>query len=225
MISASNRRTLASAKANFTRAIQRGTHALRSDVFIRRNRETVFLPGVTPEKALAMIRKGTNYKLASSGARAAGKKIDSKRPNRARSKGVAFKKAKNKIQSHDLRIWKHSHGYSFENEEERERYKERRIITLHRRTRKGQAIAFKEEMRPGDFFYLCHQNRVQLLGQITSDFRKAFTKWPERKYRVIKECSPDHSKFVGPQKKWTPNYNSTCVLVPFDELQNIEWSI
>lgn len=128
----------------------------------------------------------------------------------------------------DLRIWKHSHGgrSSQERDKEREKLRKRSVITLFEDTAKEQGLAFREQMRPGDFLYLCHGNRVQLFGQITSNFRKASKKrWVEREYRVVKDCSSKASRFSGPQKKWTPNFNSTCALVPLGDLSQFERNI
>jgi hypothetical protein len=122
----------------------------------------------------------------------------------------------------DLRIWKHSHGgRSFAGKEkEQKELRKRCVITLFENTGRGQGLAFREQMLPGDFFYLCHGNTIKLLGQITSSFRKASKKrWVEREYRVIKECAHQLTEFTGPRKKRTPNYNSTCALVPTQELQ------
>jgi HNH endonuclease len=129
--------------------------------------------------------------------------------------------------STSLRIWKHSHGGdSFEDKEkERDQYKERSVITLYRDTGRGQGLAFREQMLQGDFFYLCFGNKVQLFGQITSNLQNAAKRWVERKYWVIRESSDKLSKFTGPQKKWTPNYNSTCALVPMSGLSQFEGRI
>lgn len=121
----------------------------------------------------------------------------------------------------DLRVWKHSHGGL--KDKEREKLRKRSVITLFEDTGKEQGLAFREQMQPSDFFYLCYGNRVQLFGQITSNFRKGFKRrWVERAYRIIKECSSNASKFTGPQKKWTPNFNSTCALVPTEEQSQFE---
>jgi hypothetical protein len=128
----------------------------------------------------------------------------------------------------DLRIWKHSHGGdpSERKEKEREKLRKRFLITLFGNTGKEQGLAFREQMQPDDFFYLCYGNKVQLLGQVTSNFRQASKNgWVERKYRVIKESSDKLSKFTGPQKKWAPTYNSTCALVPTEELSQFEREI
>jgi hypothetical protein len=124
----------------------------------------------------------------------------------------------------DLRVWKHSHGGL--KDKEREKLRKRSVITLFEDTGKEQGLAFREQMQPSDFFYLCYGNRVQLFGQITSNFRKGFKRrWVERAYRIIKECSSNASKFTGPQKKWTPNFNSTCALVPTEEQSQFERQI
>ena len=89
----------------------------------------------------------------------------------------------------DLRVWKHSHGgnQSERKEKEREKLRKRFLITLFGNTGKEQGLAFRGQMQPDDFFYLCYGNKVQLLGQVTSNFRQASKNgWVERKYRVIK---------------------------------------
>jgi hypothetical protein len=223
-LSASQLRSLASSKADFTTAIKRGKRPRRRDIYVRKNGKTVYQRGMTDAKAFALIDAD---KRARARAHAqSDKKKTTGNQAYASQKAVRAEKAyKRQGPLLNLRIWKHSHGgHSFENEKERERYKQRRVITLSKKTGKGQALAFKEEMLPRDFVYLCHQNRVQLLGQLTSDLQKASAKWPERKYRIIKDCAPD-SKFAGPQKKWTPNFNSTCALVPSDELPHFEQRI
>ena len=130
----------------------------------------------------------------------------------------------------ELRIWKHSHGTSNlgsgslnreERRKRREDLKTRSILTLHRDTRKNQGKNFRLKMRPGDFFYLCYGNNLRLFGQIVSGLEKSGSKWVERRYGVIRDC-PSESKYSGPQKYWTPNFNSTSTLVPQKELTVFE---
>jgi hypothetical protein len=130
----------------------------------------------------------------------------------------------------ELRIWKHSHGTSnlgaesLNSEERRKRRKDlknRSILTLFRNTRKNQGENFRLKMRPGDFFYLCYGNNLKLFGQIVSGLEKSGSKWVERRYGMIYEC-PKGSKYSGPLKSWTPNFNSTSALVPENELTLFE---
>jgi hypothetical protein len=222
MLTASDRHTLASAKANFTIAINRGVQPRRRDIYVRKNGKTVYQPGMTDRKALSVIQADNRVRVKS---RATNPEGGHTRSSRGLSKRLRPKKVREKAtQFLGLRIWKHSHGY-FENDLDRTRYEQRQIITLHKNTRKGQAAAFKEEMLTGDFVYLCHGNKVQLLGQITSGLLKATARWPERKYRVVEKCQRRNSRFDGRQKKWTPNYNSTCALVPTNDLLDFEQSI
>jgi hypothetical protein len=53
----------------------------------------------------------------------------------------------------DLRVWKHSHGGL--KDKEREKLRKRSVITLFEDTGKEQGLAFREQMQPSDFFYLC----------------------------------------------------------------------
>jgi hypothetical protein len=224
MLSVSDRRTLASARANFTRAIESGVQPRRSDVYVRRNGKTTYKSGMTDLKLLALLKADKRLRAD---ARSVSGENSGKQRNRWSLRASRTEKLYRQVpQFVNLRIWKHSHGGdSFENELERKSYKQRRIITLHKNTGKGQGTAFKEEMQPGDFVYICHGNSVQLLGQITSDILKVSAKWPERRYRVIGESRTSNSRYDGRQRKWTPNYNSTCALVPTDAMPEFERSI
>lgn len=77
-------------------------------------------------------------------------------------------------------------------------------------------------MQPGDYFYLCHGNDVQLFGQIISGIEKLDSKWVERHYRSIRTCQRKNSAYNGPKKYWAPNANSTSKLVPTGELDTFE---
>lgn len=123
-----------------------------------------------------------------------------------------------------VRIWKVSHGRHTFSPAEREEYKKKRIITVHSQTGRGQGEAFNDEMRPGDFFYLCHGNDIQLLGRVQSPPLRA-GKWLEREYRKLQGRTTHSGHFSGHKKGWTPNYRSTCYLVPDDELRAFEKQI
>jgi hypothetical protein len=80
-------------------------------------------------------------------------------------------------------------------------------------------------MSPGDFFYLCHGNDegLVLLGRITSEATggKKGEGWLERSYEPIKHLDTP-KRYVGINKGWTPNNNSTAKLVKSNELNLFE---
>ena len=123
-------------------------------------------------------------------------------------------------------IWKVSHGNdgSF-TDEEREGYIQRRIVTIHKDTKKGQGLNFSKNMKVGDFFYLCYGGKgIKLLGRITSEPRPLLggaDGWLERSYEVIKE-STNSSRYSGANLGWAPNYNSTCMPVKEDQFTVFE---
>lgn len=77
-------------------------------------------------------------------------------------------------------------------------------------------------MQPGDYFYLCHGNNIQLFGQVISGLEKSNAKWVERRYRPIRSCQAKNSTYEGPKKYWAPNANSTSKLVPRSEFETFE---
>jgi hypothetical protein len=107
------------------------------------------------------------------------------------------------------------------------------IVLVHKDTRaKGQSSTtqgehFTDTARVGDYFYLCHGNELPsiiLLGQFTGPanlFCERGDGWADRPFRWIK-TSINSKSFVGEQKWWTPNHNSTFVSVPPDELDLFE---
>ena len=119
-------------------------------------------------------------------------------------------------------IWKISHGTTHISSTEAKQFEARRVIVVHKDTKAKaskkitQGEDFMTNMREGDFFYLCYGNRIQLLGRISSDEVKLNPEkqddWYERPYTVIAR-SRDSSPYKGPQKWWTPNNNSTCIMV------------
>ena len=86
----------------------------------------------------------------------------------------------------------------------------------------SQGEDFMATMKKGDFFYLCRGNSIRLLGRIDSDEVNENPEkqdgWYERSYMVIAE-SRDISAYSGNKKWWTPNENSTCIVVPKSETQ------
>ncbi|WP_243109571.1 AAA family ATPase [Dehalobacter sp. 14DCB1] len=132
------------------------------------------------------------------------------------------------IQQDDkINIWKVSHGNngSF-TAEERERYLDQSIITVHRETGKGQGAEFEKGMKIGDYFYLCHGNSgVKLLGKVTSEAMQLDTKtegWLYRSYEVVAYSKNPDYQYSAPQKGWTPNYNSTAWRIPRSDFAEFE---
>ena len=121
-------------------------------------------------------------------------------------------------------IWKISHGKEETGipEKYREPFEKRRAAVIHSQTSpKGkssvsQGQAFTQEIKKGDYFYLCYSNEVVLFGQFTDD--KSYPNpelgngWHERSYRIIK-YSEKHDPYKELNKWWTPNNNSSCIKV------------
>jgi len=123
-----------------------------------------------------------------------------------------------------LRIWKMSHGDKDFRRDEIEKYLRDNLISIYPKTKKGQGSAFQQEMREGDFIYLCYgNNEILLLGKVLSGVNKSSYRedWIERKYQVLKKPEKFGS-YSGEKKGWTPNYNSTLKLVPPAELDQFE---
>lgn len=133
-------------------------------------------------------------------------------------------------QDDKINIWKISHGNngSF-TAEERERYLDQCIITVHRDTGKGQGDEFENGMKIGDYFYLCHGNSgVKLLGKVTSEAIQLDTKtqgWLYRSYEVVAYSKNPDYQYSASQKGWTPNYNSTAWRVPRGDFAEFEKNI
>ena len=132
------------------------------------------------------------------------------------------------IQQDDkINIWKVSHGNngSF-TAEERERYLDQSIITVHRETGKGQGAEFEKGIKIGDYFYLCHGNSgVKLLGKVTSEAMQLDTKtegWLYRSYEVVAYSKDPDYRYSASQKGWTPNYNSTAWRIPRSDFAEFE---
>ena len=128
-------------------------------------------------------------------------------------------------------FWKISHGNDCISEAEAEAFEKRQVIVVHRDTaakgksKVSQGEDFMVTMKKGDFFYLCRGNSIRLLGRIDSDEVNENPEkqdgWCERSYTVIAK-SRDTSAYTGDKKWWTPNDNSTCIIVPISETQLFE---
>lgn len=135
-------------------------------------------------------------------------------------------------------IWKISHGTNSNGipEHLRSVLEAKHVVVVNQGTMRlapqsiSQGQAYMEEIKKGDYFFLCYAGEIVLLGQFTEDKPKLNDDmvqewndydWYERSYRVIAR-SLDHNKYTGKKKLWTSNYNSTCVKVTdnalFEEL-------
>jgi len=129
-----------------------------------------------------------------------------------------------------ISIWKISHGNdgSF-TDEERERYVDQGIVTVHRDTGRGQGKEFETGIEVGDYFYLCYGNNgIKLLGKISSAATQLEGKpqgWLKRSYELIALSKKPDDKYEGSQKGWTPNYNSTAWRVPRTDYAELEKNI
>jgi len=128
-----------------------------------------------------------------------------------------------------LPIWKISHGKVDFSAEQRKTYLEKHTAHVHKDTKKGQGSLFANEMKEGDFFYLCHGNDdgIRVFGQITGPAVPSphGDGWLQRSYDVVFEGVKPSAKYAGVKKGWTPNYNSTCVAVPNEEINLFESEI
>lgn len=128
-------------------------------------------------------------------------------------------------------FWKISHGNDCISEAEAEAFEKRQVIVVHRDTaakgksKVSQGEDFMVTIKKGDFFYLCRGNSIRLLGCIDSDEVNENPEkqdgWCERSYTVIAK-SRDTNAYTGDKKWWTPNDNSTCIIVPISETQLFE---
>ena len=126
-------------------------------------------------------------------------------------------------------IWKISHGKADFSAEQRKTYLEQHTAHVHEETKKGQGSLFANEMKEGDFFYLCHGNDdgIRVFGQITGPAVPSphGDGWLQRSYDVVFESVKPSVKYAGVTKGWTPNYNSTCMAVPNEEINLFESEI
>ncbi len=136
-------------------------------------------------------------------------------------------------------IWKISHGTpqtSGITVEMRKIFEDKKIVVVNQITGSAggsnitQGYAYMNEIKKGDYFFLCYAGEIVLLGQFTENKAKLNKErgtdrndhdWYERSYRLISR-SAIHEKYTGKKKVWTSNYNSTCVKVTdnvlFEEL-------
>ena len=137
-----------------------------------------------------------------------------------------------------LVIWKISHGTSETGIPKRLRsvLEQRQVVVVNQWTlplasqKTPQGETYMQEIKDGDYFYLCYAGEIVLFGQFVGDEAILNQEmidecdtydWYERSYRIIAH-SLDRNKYKGKMKQWTSNFNSTCVKVTdnalFEEL-------
>lgn len=131
------------------------------------------------------------------------------------------------------KFWKLSQGYGEFNFEDLLTSIEKRLVYVHRDTAaKGRTGTSQGEnfinANIGDYFYLTHGNAggIYLLGQFTgpANYFSYEPGWIDRPFRIIARAM-HQNPYVGPEKWWTPNHNSTFVQIPYDEMPLFEKTI
>ncbi|MBN9119336.1 MAG: hypothetical protein J0I06_09270 [Planctomycetes bacterium] len=92
-----------------------------------------------------------------------------------------------------------------------------------------QGELFEQRAKIGDLFYLCHGNQepgVLLLGRFSGLADTVIVpggrpNWLGRKFTLIKH-SKSKAKYEGVEKWWTPDHNSTFVMIPNRDLEQFE---
>jgi len=115
-----------------------------------------------------------------------------------------------------LRIWKHSHGtYKTTGwrDEKREEFMAGSTLTIGSGLEPRQVENFRQ-MRRGDFFYLCHGNDIQLLGQVATEVLNPRARCLRRKYATVRRLGPGPWAFRRHRKRRSPGGNTTCWPVP-----------
>ena len=118
----------------------------------------------------------------------------------------------------------------FKEDEDFNFFLDEKLVAVHgdtpakARAPKTQAELFINEMKVGDYFYLCRGNtELVLIGRILSQAADVTHDywvdegWLQRKYEVI-EQSIRKGSYEGVQKWWTPNDRSTCIRIPDEEV-------
>lgn len=116
------------------------------------------------------------------------------------------------------------------NEEEFAFCNENNLIIVHGNTsamatsKQTQGYTFTDEMKIGDYFYLCRGNsNLEVIGRIIGEAEKCEygdlgdDGWFQRPYEIIAEAVIEGS-YQGDKRWWTPNNNSTCIVIPKDKI-------
>lgn len=127
-------------------------------------------------------------------------------------------------------FWKLSQGAEFFSHEEVLSSLTDGLVYVHKDTRPpgGSNHSPGEDFvnaPTGNYFYLTHGNHgVFCLGQFSGPaniFSRRGAGWLDRPFRIIR-MSNQSEKFEGAQKWWTPNFNSTFMRVPEEEVKLFE---
>lgn len=108
---------------------------------------------------------------------------------------------------------------------------DKNLIVVHGDTKaKGvssasQGETFSDQMKIGDYFYLCRGNsNMELVGKVSGNPIACEIEeygddgWLQRPYEIISEAIREDS-YDGVNKWWTPNNNSTCIKIPGSEIE------
>jgi len=129
-----------------------------------------------------------------------------------------------------MKFWKVSHGKDSFNDTQFDWLLENNLLAIHRDTGRNQADSFLNDLCEGDIVCLSKSNKVRALVKVEStevinidtyDDSPLGEQWLLKPYSVIK-LLPKFQVYDGPQKGWTPNYNSTCFTVPRKDLVSFE---
>jgi len=129
-----------------------------------------------------------------------------------------------------MKFWKVSHGKDSFNDIQFDWLLENNLLAIHRDTGRNQADSFLNDLCEGDVVCLSKSNKVRALVKVESTDVISIDnyhdsplgeQWLLKPYSVIK-LLPKFKVYDGPQKGWTPNYNSTCFSVPSKDFELFE---
>jgi len=148
---------------------------------------------------------------------------------------LVYKDVKNKILS-EISLLENENVYKISmspkdiNDDIYEMFLQQGFIVVHRDTLKmagsslSQGHFFSDEIKINDYFYLSRGNLYfELIGKITSDAEPCSNSewrnkgWVQRSFEIIKESFSDN-QYKNVKKWWTPNFNSTCIQIPKNEI-------
>lgn len=109
-------------------------------------------------------------------------------------------------------------------------FMENNLIVVHKDTNamatssQTQGDDFANLMGINDYFYLCRGNRnLELIGKVTSNSTPCEldqfgeTGWLQRSFEIVSEVTKEGS-YEDASKWWTPNFNSTLIAIPRNEI-------
>ena len=109
-------------------------------------------------------------------------------------------------------------------------FNDNNLIIVHSKTKakgvssQSQGDTFAKQMKIGDYFYMCRgNNSLEVIGRITGDASTCEYEdfgndgWIQRSYEIVSEAIKEDS-YSDEKKWWTPNDNSTCIVIPPKEI-------